>query len=169
MATANVSAPPRAAATPKVRPIPEGMNTLTPHLTCDGAIDALEFYKKAFGATEMMRIQSPDGKLMHACLKIGSSAVMLADEMPGCSEGPKTLKGTTVTLHLYVEDADAFVDRAVTAGAKLIMPVTEMFWGDRYGQVEDPSGHRWAVATHVRDLTEDEIREAAKTAMCGPA
>lgn len=144
---------------PSDKPIPDGMHTLTPHLICAGADAAIEFYKNAFGAVEQMRLPGPDGKLMHASLLIGDSQVMLAEENENCgATGPKTLKGSPVTLHLQVEDADALVDQAVAAGATLLMPVMDMFWGDRYGQVEDPFGHRWAIATHVRDLSMEEIQ-----------
>jgi PhnB protein len=143
------------------RYIPEGMHTVTPHLVCAGAADAIEFYKKAFNATETARMPGPNGKLMHAAVRIGDSTVMLVDEMPEYgSLGPKALKGTPVVVHLYVEDADAFAKRAAEAGAKITMPVTEMFWGDRYGQLEDPFGHRWSVATHVRDVSPEEMRKA---------
>jgi uncharacterized glyoxalase superfamily protein PhnB len=143
-----------------VKPIPEGMHTLTPHLICDGAADAIEFYKKAFNAVETTRLPGPNGKLMHASLKIGDSTLMLADEMAECGAvGPQSLKGSPVVIHLYVEDVDAVVARAVAAGAKLTMPATDMFWGDRYGQLDDPFGHRWSVATHKRDLTPEQIRE----------
>lgn len=144
--------------------IPEGMHTLTPHIIIDGAADAIEFYKKAFNAIEQVRLPGPGGKLMHASLKIGDSTLMLVDEMPDCgagaSLGPKNLKGTPVVLHLYVEDADAVIAQAEAAGAKVTMPATDMFWGDRYGQVEDPFGHRWSVATHIRDVTPEEMEEA---------
>jgi PhnB protein len=143
------------------RYIPEGMHTVTPHLVCAGAAEAIEFYKKAFNATETARMPGPNGKLMHAAVRIGDSTVMLVDEMPEYgSLGPKALKGTPVVVHLYVEDADAFAKRAAEAGAKITMPVTEMFWGDRYGQLEDPFGHRWSVATHVRDVSPEEMRQA---------
>jgi PhnB protein len=145
----------------KVNPIPHGMRTVTPHLICAGAADAIEFYKKAFNAVEVMRLSGPDGKLMHACIRIGDSAVMLVDESPKWGAlGPKSLKGSPVTIHLFVEDVDAFAKRAVAAGAKITMPIADMFWGDRYGQLEDPFGHRWSVATHVRDMSPDEIQQA---------
>jgi PhnB protein len=144
-----------------VKPIPEGMHTVTPHLVCAGAADAIAFYTKAFGAVETARMPGKDGKLMHAAVRIGDSTVMLVDEMPDWgSFGPKALKGTPVTIHLYVDDADAFAARAVAAGAKVTMPVADMFWGDRYGQLEDPFGHRWSVATHKRDMTPAEMKEA---------
>lgn len=151
----------------KPKPVPDGTRTVTPHLICGGAANAIEFYKKAFGAEEMMRMPAPDGSIMHACIRIGDSAVFLVDENCGCDmSGPLALKGSPVTLHLSVEDADALVARAVTAGAKVTMPVTEMFWGDRYGQVVDSFGHRWSVSTHVKDVTVDEIQNAVK-AMSG--
>jgi uncharacterized glyoxalase superfamily protein PhnB len=144
----------------KVNPIPSGLRTVTPHLVCGGAIAAIDFYKKAFGAIEHGRILTPDGKLMHAQIQIGDSAVMLVDEFPECGGiGPKGLKGSPVTIHLAVENVDTFVKRAVDAGAKVTMPVQDMFWGDRYGRLEDPFGHAWSVATHVRDVGPEEIRK----------
>ena len=141
--------------------IPDGMHTVTPHLICANASAAIEFYKKAFNATETSRLPGPAGRLMHASLRIGDSAVMLVDEMPEHGAlGPKSLKGSPVAVHLYVEDADAAAAQAVAAGAKLTMPVTDMFWGDRYGQLEDPFGHRWSIATHVRDVTPAEMQQA---------
>ena len=155
--------------TPAVKPIPEGMHTLTPHIIVAGAAEAIEFYKKAFNAVEQVRLPGPGGKVMHAQLKIGDSTLMLVDEMPDCgngaSFGPKALKGTPVVLHLYVKDADATIAQAASAGAKVIMPATDMFWGDRYGQVEDPFGHRWSVATHKRDVTPDEMKSAMEQMM----
>jgi len=147
----------------KVNPIPADMHTVTPHIVCAGAAQAIEFYKKAFGATEEARLPGPDGKLMHAMIRINGSAVMLVDENPEWGMlGPKSLKGTPVTIHLYVEDADAFVTKAEKAGARVTMPVAEMFWGDRYGKIEDPFGHHWSIATHVRDVSMDEAQEAMK-------
>jgi uncharacterized glyoxalase superfamily protein PhnB len=144
-----------------VKPIPDGMHTVTPHLVCAGAADAIAFYKKAFNATEMMRMPGPKGRLMHACIRIGDSNVMLVDEMPEWGAlGPKALKGSPVTIHLCVENVDAFVAQAVSAGAKIKMPVADAFWGDRYGQIEDPFGHYWSVATHVRDVSPDEMQKA---------
>ena len=141
--------------------IPQGMHSVTPHLVCAGAAQAIEFYKKAFGATEEGRMPGPDGKLMHAMIRIGDSRIMLADEMPEWgSLGPKALKGSPVTIHLYVDDADAFAKRAAAAGAKITMPVDDMFWGDRYGKLEDPFGHHWSVATHVRDVSMEEMQKA---------
>jgi PhnB protein len=141
--------------------IPDGMHTVTPHLICANASAATEFYKKAFNATETSRLPGTSGRLMHANLRIGDSAVMLVDEMPEHGAlGPKSLKGSPVAIHLYVEDADAVAAQAIAAGAKLTMPVTDMFWGDRYGQIEDPFGHRWSIATHVRDVTPAEMQQA---------
>ena len=143
-----------------VKRIPDGMHSLTPHLVCAGAADAMAFYKKAFNAVETARMPGPDGKLMHGAVRIGDSTLMLVDENVQCGMfGPKALKGSPVTIHLYVDDADATMAQAVAAGAKVTMPVAEMFWGDRYGVLEDPYGHRWSVATHLRDLTSEEIRE----------
>jgi PhnB protein len=153
----------------KAKPIPDGMRSVTPHLTCAGAADAIEFYKKAFGAVEVGRVPGPQGKLMHAQIRIGDSAIMLVDEFPEHGGlGPKMLKGSPVTIHLYVDNVDAFVDRAVKAGAKITMPVADQFWGDRYCRLEDPFGHHWSVATHLRDMTMEEMREAMVKAF-GPA
>ena len=141
--------------------IPQGMHSVTPHLVCAGAAKAIEFYKQAFGAEEGARLPGPDGRLVHASVKIGDSQVMLVDEMPEWGAlGPKALKGSPVTIHIYVEDVDALVARAVKAGAKVTMPVAEQFWGDRYGKLEDPFGHHWSVATHVRDVTPEEMKKA---------
>jgi PhnB protein len=145
----------------KVKPIPDDMHSVTPHLVCAGAAEAIEFYKKAFGAVEAARLPGPGGKLMHAMIRIGGSAVMLVDEMPEWGAlGPKSLKGSPVTIHLYVEDADAFFARAVQAGAKVTMPLDDAFWGDRYGKLEDPFGHHWSVATHMRDVSSEDMQKA---------
>ena len=150
---------------PRIKPVPDGMHTVTPHLICAGASDAIEFYKKAFKAVELGRVAGPQGKLLHALIRIGNSAVMLVDEFPDWgSFGPKSLKGSPVTIHLYVEDVDAFVERAVAAGAKVTMPLDDTFWGDRYGKLEDPFGHQWSVATHVRDVSPEELQKAAQKA-----
>lgn len=146
---------------PAVKPIPDGMHSLTPHLVCAGAADAIEFYKKAFDAVELARFPGPDGKLMHGMVRIGNSPLMLVDESPQWGMlGPKALKGSPVTIHLMVENVDATVEQAVAAGAKITMPVADMFWGDRYGVLEDPFGHHWSVATHTRDVSPEEMREA---------
>jgi PhnB protein len=148
----------------KVKPVPEDMHRVTPHLICAGAAKAIEFYKKAFGAVEEARLAGPDGRLMHAVIRIHGDAVMLVDEMPEWGAlSPKSLKGSPVTLHLYVEDVDASVKRAVDAGANVTMPVADMFWGDRYGKIEDPFGHHWSVATHVRDVSLEEAQKAMHT------
>lgn len=143
-----------------------GLNSVSPHLVCANAADAIEFYKKAFDAEEMMRFAAPNGMLMHACLKINGSSVLLVDEMPAYGVlGPKSRGGTSVTIHLVVADADAVASQAVAAGADVVMPVADQFWGDRYGIVEDPFGHRWSIATPNRVLTADELAEAARAAM----
>ena len=142
------------------------MHSITPHLCCAGAMDAIAFYKKAFNAVEVLRLVGPNGILIHGAVKIGDSQIMLAEENPDWGNlGPKSLKGTPVTIHLAVENVDATFAQAVAAGAKVLMPVTDMFWGDRYGQVEDPFGYRWAVATRIRDLSPAEMQEAASQ-MC---
>jgi uncharacterized glyoxalase superfamily protein PhnB len=149
----------------QVKPIPDGMHAVTPHLICAGAADAIEFYKKAFNAVELGRLSSPQGKLLHGAIRIGDSTIMLADEFPDWgSFGPKSLKGSPVTIHLYVEDADAFVARAAAAGAKITMPLQDMFWGDRYGKLEDPFGHQWSVGTHIRDVSREEMQQAMQKA-----
>ena len=143
-----------------VKPIPEGMRTVTPHLVCAGAAEAIAFYKKAFNAEEVSRMAGPQGKLMHAQIRIGDSAVMLVDEFPEWgSFGPKALKGTPVTIHLYVNDVDAAFARAVDAGATVKMALADMFWGDRFGLVEDPFGHHWSIATHMRDLSAEQMEQ----------
>jgi Uncharacterized protein conserved in bacteria len=142
--------------------IPQGMHSVTPHLVCAGAAQAIEFYKQAFGATEKGRMPGPDGRLMHAAVKIGDSTVMLVDEMPEWGAlGPKSLKGSPVTIHLYVEDVDSFVARAVKAGAKVTMPVADQFWGDRYGILKDPFGHRWSIASRIEDLSPKALQARA--------
>ncbi len=148
--------------TQQEKPQTKLMHTVTPHIVCAGVAEAIEFYKKAFNAVELLRLPGPDGKLIHACIQIGDSAVMLADEMPDWgSLGPKSLKGTPVTIHLQVDDVDAAFAQAVGAGATIKMPVADMFWGDRYGILEDPFGHQWSVATHIRDVGLEELQAAA--------
>ena len=156
-----------------VNPIPPGMHTVTPHLVCKGAAAAIEFYKEAFGAVESFRLAGPEGKLMHASLRIGDSTIMLVDEFPEMKAvGPATLGSSPVTIHLAVPDADAWFARATRAGATPHMPVTEMFWGARYGLVQDPFGHMWSIATQVRELTPEQIAEAMMSQKpmdgCGP-
>ncbi|EHK64568.1 VOC family protein [Achromobacter arsenitoxydans] len=154
-------------ATNAVKYIPEGMHTLTPHIVCEGASDAIAFYKKAFNAEEIVRLPGPNGKVMHAAIRIGDSVLMMMDDFPEWgSLGPKALKGTPICLHLYVKDVDAALQQAVAAGAQITMPAADMFWGDRYGQVVDPFGHRWSLATHKQDLTPEEIQ--ANMAKMGP-
>ena len=146
----------------KPAPIPPGMHSVTPHLDCAGAANAIEFYKKAFNAEELGRIDGPDGKLVHGMIKIGDSVLMLVDEYPEWdSLGPNARKGSSVTLHLYVEDADAQFKQAIDAGCSVRMPLDDMFWGDRYGIVQDPFGHLWSIATHVRDASPEEIQAGA--------
>lgn len=148
---------------PAVKPIPEGMHSLTPHVICAGAADAIKFYTEAFGAVEQFRLPGPEGKLMHACVKIGDSMLMLVDEMAGCSMlGPRSLKGSPVAIHLYVPNVDAVVAQAEAAGARVTMPAADMFWGDRFAQLEDPFGHRWSVATHQRDVPMEEMQQAVR-------
>src|SRR5262245_12163908 len=150
----------------RVQPIPSGMHTLTPHLVVKGASKAIEFYKKAFGAEEIARLAAPDGKsVLHVDLKIGDSHFFLVDEFPerGC-QGPQSVGGTPVTIHMYVEDVDAAFGKAVAAGAQVTMPLSDMFWGDRYGVLADPFGHAWSIATHKEDLTPEQIRKRAQTA-----
>jgi PhnB protein len=138
--------------------IPDGYHTVTPALTVRNGAEAIEFYKRAFGAQELMRMHGPDGKIMHAEIQVGDSRIMLGDETPDMDcLSPVTRGGTTSSLYLYVPDVDAAFQRAVSAGAKVVMPVTDMFWGDRFGQLEDPSGHRWGLATHVEDPAPEEI------------
>ena len=155
---------------PKAQPIPEGMRCVTPHLVCGGAASAIDFYVKAFNAKEDFRLPGPQGKLLHAMITIGDSHIMLTDEFPDWgSFGPKALKGSPVTIHLYVADVDAAVAQAVAAGAKITMPVEDMFWGDRYGKVEDPFGHQWSIATHIRDVDPGELHKVMQKACVGPA
>lgn len=147
--------------------IPADMTAVTPHLVCRGAADAIAFYKAAFGAVEGGRLPGPDGRLMHAQIRIGGASLMLVDEFT--EQGmlsPLALNGSPVTIHLYVPDVDATVAQAVAAGAKVTMPVADMFWGDRYGRLVDPFGHQWSVATHQRDIAPADIAAAMQGA-CG--
>jgi uncharacterized glyoxalase superfamily protein PhnB len=149
-----------------VTAIPPGHEGLIPHLTCKGAAEALEFYKKAFGAEEVHRMPGPDGRLMHAAMKIDGRFIFLADDFPEyCGGKPmnaNALGGTPVTIHRYVKNTDAAMQQAEKAGASVIMPASDMFWGDRYGLVKDPFGHHWAFATHIKDMTPAEMMEASK-------
>lgn len=147
--------------TSSVKPIPEGMHTVTPQLICANAAESIAFYAKAFGAVELFRMQGPSGRIAHAQIRIGDSVLMLTDESPDCGmAGPKTLKGTPVSLYLYFENADKAFDRAVSAGAEVKMPLADMFWGDRWGFVEDPDGHQWHIASRKREPTMEEMQRA---------
>ena len=147
----------------EVKPVEEGMHTVTPHLVCANCADAIEFYKKAFGAIEVMRTPMPDGKIGHAQLRIGDSPLFLADEFPDYgSHSPLSLKGSPVTIHLSVPNVDEIWNSARAAGATVRMELADMFWGDRYGQLDDPFGHRWSMATHIRDVSPAEMEEAMK-------
>lgn len=146
--------------------IPKGHHTITPHLIVRECAKAIDFYKKAFGAEELARLPGPGGKLVHAQIKIGDSIVMLADEFPEMgSKAPQSFGGTPASLMIYCEDVDRWFQRAVEAGAQVAMPVADMFWGDRYGRLTDPFGHEWAIATHVRDVTTDEMMQAMQAQM----
>ena len=150
----------------KVNPIPEGHHTITPHLIVKDGNRAIEFYKQAFGAEVIgCHMADSEGKIMHAELKVGNSMFYLCDEFEGHAISPLTLGGSPVTLHLYVENVDEFFNRAVEAGATVRMPVEDQFWGDRYGQFADPFGHTWSVATHIKDLTHQEVEAAGQAAM----
>ena|SRR5437868_11392049 len=143
----------------KAKPIPDGYHTATPYLIVDGAARAIEFYKEAFGAKEMMRMAEPSGRVGHAEIKIGNSAIMLADEFPEMgARSPKALGGTPVSLMLYVEDVDKVFARAISAGGKETRPVKDQFYGDRMGSLADPFGHEWHIATHKEDVSPEEMK-----------
>jgi PhnB protein len=149
-----------------VKPVPEGYHTVTPYLAVEDAAEAIEYYKKAFGAKERVRMDAPGGKIGHAELEIGDSLVMLSDPFPQAStRPPKDLGGTTASVFLYVEDVDALTKQAVDAGATVTMEVADQFWGDRFGTVTDPFGHVWGIATHVEDVPPEEMAARAKQAM----
>ena len=153
--------------TKATQPIPPGFHTITPHLILKNAAQAIEFYKKAFGAEEMSRMPVPDGRLIHACIKIGDSILFLCDEFPESNCGgasPQTLNNAHATMHVFVEDVDKAFKRAVDAGATPAMPPENMFWGDRYGRVVDPFGQPWSLATHVEDLTPEEMKKRMASA-----
>lgn len=146
------------------------MSPLSPHLVVADAAAAIEFYKAAFGAEEMVRLPVPDGRLMHACIRINGATVMLVDHFPEWGgQTPATLGGTPVSMHLIVEDADAAIARAEAAGARVAQPAHDAFWGDRFGAIEDPFGHHWTLAHPIRQLTEAELRAAARAAATGSA
>ncbi len=152
----------------KAQPIPAGMEGVIPHIICSPCSEALEFYQRAFGAEDIKKMPGPDGRLMHASMKIGKSYIFLCDDFPeycgGKAQNPKALGGTPFNFHLYVADCDAAIKRAVDAGATVVMPAEDTFWGDRYGVLSDPYGHKWAFATHLKDMTPAEMMEASKAA-----
>ena len=153
-----------------VKPVPEGYHTVTPYLAVENAADAIEFYKRAFGAEETVRMNAPDGSIGHAELEIGDSRVMLSDPFPQSNVRPPTERGgATASVFLYVEDVDAAFKRAVDAGATVEMELEDMFWGDRFGTVTDPFGQVWSMASHVEDLTPEEIEERGRVAMAALA
>lgn len=145
-----------------VRAIPEGYHNVTPYLTCKNSAQAIDFYKSAFGATEIMRMTTPDGKVSHAELKIGDSHIFLADEFPGMSTAPTPGVKNACGIFLYLENVDAAYNRAVAAGANVEMPLENQFWGDRYGKITDPFGHSWGLAQHVEDVTPEEMKRRAQ-------
>jgi uncharacterized glyoxalase superfamily protein PhnB len=149
------------------KPIPDGFHTITPHLIIKGVSKAIDFYKKAFGAEEIHCLSTPDGRILHAHIKIGDSNIFLADEFPeaGCGGlSPQSLKNSHATMHIYVTDVDTVFERAVTAGATVTMPVQNMFWGDRYGQIVDPFGQPWSIGTHIEDVTPEEMQKRSAEA-----
>jgi PhnB protein len=149
-----------------VKPIPEGYSSVTPYLVFDDAAAAIDFYEKAFGAKERMRMEAPGGKIGHAEIEIGDSLVMLADAFPqSTTRPPSELGGTTAGVFLYVDDVDAVTQRAIDAGATVTMEVADQFWGDRFGSITDPFGHSWSIATHVEDVPPDQMAERAREAM----
>lgn len=150
----------------KVKPIPEGYRTVTPYLVVDNGAAALDFYRRAFGAKETMRMEGPDGKIAHAELKIGDSMIMLAEEMPGTgTRAPRSIGGTTAGVFLYLEDVDSAFKQAVSAGAKVDQAPTDQFWGDRYGRLTDPFGHSWSLATHKEEVSHEEMARRSREAM----
>jgi PhnB protein len=154
----------------QVKAVPDGFHTITPHLTVRDAKKAIEFYKNAFGAVEEGVMHTPDGKVMHATLRIGDSPIMLNDESPEWGNlSPLSTSGSGFTVHLYLENVDGVFEKAVAAGATAKMPVMDMFWGDRYGQVKDPFGYTWSLATHVADLSPEQMEKGAKEAMAAMA
>ncbi len=157
----------RTRAPKQVRPVPDGFNTVSVHLVVSDGNRAMAFYEKAFGAKEMMRMPGPGGALMHGEVQIGDSRVMVADEMPGGSKSPTTLGGTPCVVSVYVEDADDFFIRAAQAGARVTQPLENMFWGDRYGQLVDPFGHVWSVATHVEDVSPRQMAKRVQKMLDG--
>jgi len=150
----------------KVKPVPDGYTTATPYLTVRGGAKAIDFYKEAFGAKELFRMPGPDGKIMHAEILIGNSHIMLADESDSAeTKSPQTLNGSTGGIFLYLEDVDSSFQQAVKAGAKQTMPLQNMYWGDRFGKLTDPFGHKWMLASHVEDVSPEEIEERMAAAV----
>jgi PhnB protein len=148
------------------KPIPDGYRTATPYLIVKGAAEAIEFYKRAFGATELLRMADPKGRVGHAEIRIGDSVIMLADEYPEMGHrGPRSLGGSSVSILLYLEDVDTVFERALKAGARAQRPVQNQFYGDRSGTLEDPFGHVWTIATHVEDVPEEELKRRAEAVM----
>jgi PhnB protein len=148
------------------KPIPDGYHTVTPYIPVDGAADAIEYYKRAFGAKERMRMNAPDGSIAHAEIEIGDSLVIVSDPFPQSTvKSPRSLGGTSASIFLYVKDVDAVVKQAVDAGAEIVMEPQDQFWGDRFGTITDPFGHTWSVATHIEDVPPGEMAERAKAAM----
>jgi PhnB protein len=149
-----------------VKPVPDGYHTITPYLTVRDAVRAIEFYKTAFGATERGVMKGPDGKVMHAELMIGDSIIMLGEESAQFGAlSPQSIGGSPMGLHIYIDGVDAAFDRAVKAGAEVEMPVMDQFWGDRYGKLKDPFGHKWSIGTHVKDMSTEEMKHAMDDAM----
>lgn len=150
----------------KPKPIPQGFHSVTPYMTLNDAARAIDFYKRAFGAQEVMRMEAPNGKIGHAEIKIGDSVIMLGDEMPGSlSRSPQSLGANTGGIFIYVDNADAVFNQAVAAGAQVEMALADMFWGDRYGRLKDPFGHSWSVATHIEDVAPAEMQKRMQEAM----
>jgi PhnB protein len=148
------------------KPIPDGYHTVTPYIPVDGAADAIEYYKRAFGAKERMRMNGPDGSIAHAEIEIGDSLVIVSDPFPQSTvKSPRSLGGTSASIFLYVKDVDAVVKQAVDAGAEIVMEPQDQFWGDRFGTITDPFGHTWSVATHIEDVPPEEMAKRAKAAM----
>jgi PhnB protein len=155
------------------KPIPEGRDCIIPHLCCSPCSEAMDFYKKAFGAQECARMLAPDGKrVMHGAMVIDGKPIFFVDDFPeycgGKSGTAQALGGSPVTIHRYVTDCDAAIQRAVDAGATVVMPAQDMFWGDRYGVIVDPYGHKWSIATHIKDLTPDQIEQGMNEAFSHP-
>lgn len=150
-----------------VKPIPDGYTAVTPYLIVDGCAEAIEFYKTAFGAEEVMRLPHPDGEqIMHAEIRIGGSRIMMADANEAWGvKSPKTFGGSPVSIHLYTEDVDTTFAQALAAGAEATMPVTDMFWGDRHGRVRDPFGHDWSISTHIADPTPEEFQKGLEESL----